>query len=114
MEVLRKRVKAKDDRGEQYAENTHLVVLCNKDGDLHYSELSKIIKNSRFNVITIIVFAKLKEGRRFLCYLFDKDTPQKPIHICPVNESALWEEAIKIYDTEKAVEAPGSKTKAVS
>ncbi len=104
MEVLKKRIKAKDDKGEQYAENTHLVVLCNKEGELNYSELRETIKKSRFNVITIIVLAKLKEGNHFLCYLFDKDSPQEPIHICPVTESALWEEAIKIYDSEKVAE----------
>jgi hypothetical protein len=101
LEVIKRRVNAKSSRGENYALNKHLVVLCNNNGDLNEKELYPIVANGKFNIVTIIGFQENEKGRHYLCFIFDKDNPDKAIHKCAIREPELWQSAIDIYENEQ-------------
>lgn len=88
--------KSNESRGKDYAENNHLIVFSNMNGDFDDKKLMEIVTRSSYNVVNIIGFSSKKvEGwankyeRHYLCYLFNKDFPERPIHHSAINETAL-------------------------
>ena len=100
LEVIERRVNKKSSKGENYSLNKHLIVYCNNNGDLNEKELFQIVAKGKYNIVTIIGFQDNHKGRHFLCFLFDKDSPDKAIHKCAISESKFWQEAIDIYNEE--------------
>ena len=101
LEVIRRRVGAKSSKGENYAENKHLVVLCNNNGDLIEKELAKIVSLGMFDIVNIIGFQDNEQGRHFLSYIFDKDVSDKAIHRMAIDNKKLWQAAIDIFEEEQ-------------
>lgn len=101
LEVIERRVNHKSSRGENYALNKHLVVYCNNNGDLNEKELYPIVAKGLFNIVTIIGFQDNHKGRHFLCFVFDKDSPDEAIHKCAISEPEFWQAAINIYEQEQ-------------
>ncbi|MFZ2126505.1 MAG: hypothetical protein WAV04_03275 [Candidatus Microsaccharimonas sp.] len=103
LDVIRRRVRAKSSMGENYAENKHLVILCNNNGDLIEKKLAKIVSIGMFDIVNIIGFQDNEQGRHFLSYIFDKDVPNKAIHRMVIDDSKLWQAAIDIFEEEQKV-----------
>lgn len=101
MEVVRRRIGIKSSKGKGYAENKHLVVLCNKPGDLKESEIAQIVAESEFNIVNVIAFQANHQGRHFLSFLFDADNNKAAVHRSPISEPKLWEAVIAFYDQEQ-------------
>lgn len=101
MDVIRRRIENKSSKRKPYAENKHLVVLCNKPGDLRQNEVAQIVAKSEFDIVNVIALTDSQEGRHYICFLFDADNAQSAVHICPITESKLWQAAIDIYDNEQ-------------
>src|SRR5690606_17944266 len=91
LETVADRVEDKSSNGENYAANRHLIVFCNMDGDLHETELAKIVSRGRFNIVNIFGFNS--NDRHYLSLLFDKDSADGPIHRCEISEAELIEQA---------------------
>ena len=84
-------VQAKSSRGQNYADNRHLIVFCNMNGDMQEDELAKIVSKGSFNIVTIFGFDG--KTRHYLAYVFDRDKPNAPIHKCAISEAKLIEAA---------------------
>lgn len=108
LEIIKRRVEAKSAKGENYAENKHLVVFCNNDGDLIEKELIKIIKGGGFDIVNVIGFSESEQGRHYLSFIFDKDAPEGVIHRMAIKEPELWQAAIEVYDNELKEKAQAS------
>lgn len=93
LEAVAGQVQAKSSRGQNYADNRHLIVFCNMNGDMQEDELAKIISNGRFNIVTIFGFDG--KTRHYLAYVFDRDKSDAPIHQCAISEAKLIEQAKK-------------------
>lgn len=105
LEVIERRVNHKSSRGENYALNKHLVVYCNNNGDLNEKELYPIVEKGLFNIVTVIGFQDNEKGRHFLCFVFDKDTPDEAIHKCAIKEPEFWQRAIDIYNNDQTTKS---------
>jgi hypothetical protein len=105
LELIERRVGAKSSKGKNYAENKHLVVLCNNNGDLIEKELARIVSEGVFDIVNIIGYQDNKQGRHFLSFMFDKDLPDKAIHRMAIYEDKLWQAAIDIYDEEQRIKS---------
>ncbi len=84
----------KSSRGQNYADNRHLVVLCNMDGNLQEDKLAKIVSKGRFNIVNIFGFNGAT--RHYLSFIFDKDKSDGPIHKAAISEAKLVEAANKL------------------
>lgn len=102
MDTILKRTTAKSSRGKSYAENKHLIVLCNKPGDLVEADLAKAVADSEFDIVNVIAFEDSHQGKHFLSFLFDKENSLSAVHKCPIIEQKLWQAAIDIYNEEQA------------
>jgi hypothetical protein len=89
LETVERRVQAKSNRGPNYSENKHLVVLCNINGQLEEGVLAKIVSESAFNIVNFIGFQENGLGRHYLSFLFDKEVPGDPINRCAIDERKL-------------------------
>jgi hypothetical protein len=94
LEVVANRVNVKSSYGQNYADNMHLIVFCNMDGDMQEDELMKIVSKGRFNIVNIFGFNG--ETRHYLSYVFDKDKTNGPIHRCAISEANLIKAANKL------------------
>ena len=106
LEIIKRRVSAKSSNGKNYAENKHLVVLCNNDGDLIEKKLAKIVSEGQFDIVNIIGFQNNEQGKHFLSFIFDKDFPNKAIHRMAIYEDKLWQAAIDIFEDEQKIKKP--------
>jgi hypothetical protein len=102
LEVIERRVKAKSSRGENYAENKHLVVFCNNNGDLIEKKLAKIVSEGLFDIVNVIGYQDNEQGKHFLSFIYDKDVSDKAVHRMAIYEDKLWQAAIDIYENEQA------------
>lgn len=102
LDIVRRRVIAKSSKGENYADNKHLVVLCNNNGDLIESELAKIVSSGAFDIVNVIGYQDNEQGRHWLSFIFDKDKSEKSIHKMAIYEDKLWQAAIEIYNEEQS------------
>jgi len=87
-------VRSKSSKGQNYAENRHLIVLCNIDGKLEEDRLATIVSEGRFNIVNIFGFNG--KDRHYLSYIFDKDKPNAPIHKAAISEARLNKAAGKL------------------
>ena len=93
LEAVEGQVQAKSSRGQNYADNRHLIVFCNMNGDMQENELARIVSKGSFNIVTIFGFDD--KTRHYLAYVFDKDKSDAPIHRCAISEAKLIEQAKK-------------------
>lgn len=91
LETVALRVESKSSNGQNHAENRHLIVFCNMDGDLQEDELAKIVSKGRFNIVNIFGFNG--KDRHYLSLLFNRDKADAPIHRCAIIEARLIEQA---------------------
>jgi len=91
LEAVEGQIKIKSSRGQNYADNRHLIVFCNMNGDMQEDELAKIVSKGSFNIVTIFGFDG--KTRHYLAYVFDKDKTDAPIHKCAISEGKLIEAA---------------------
>lgn len=96
LKIVERRVRHKSSKGENYAANKHLVVLCNIDGDLKEAELARIVSEGQFNIVNIIGFHEDEKGRTFISLVFDRDYSDKPIHRCALDEIKIRDAAINL------------------
>lgn len=99
LETVEARVTSKSSNGQNYAENRHLIIFCNMDGDLQEDELAKIVSKGRFNIVNIFGFNG--KDRHYLSLLFDRDKADAPIHRCAISEAKLIEQAKKAKPIKK-------------
>lgn len=105
MDVVQRRIIAKSSKGNSYAANKHLVVLCNKPGDLNESEVAKMVASSKFNIVNVLAFQADHRGRHFLSFIFDADYDIAAVHRFPIPEPKLWRAVIALYDREQKAKA---------
>lgn len=98
LEAVEGQVKAKSSRGQNYADNRHLIVFCNINGNMQEDGLARIASKGSFNIVTIFGFDG--NTRHYLAYVFDRDKPDAPIHKCAISEAKLIEAAKEL--TEKS------------
>lgn len=98
LEAVEGQVKAKSSRGQNYADNRHLIVFCNMNGDMQEDELAKMVSNGSFNIVTIFGFDG--KTRHYLAYVFDRDKPDASIHKCAISEAKLIEAAKAIEEID--------------
>jgi hypothetical protein len=87
LEAVAGQVQAKSSRGQNYADNRHLIVFCNINGDMQEDELAKIVSQGSFNIVNIFGFNS--NDRHYLSLLFDRDKSDAPIHKTVINETEL-------------------------
>lgn len=97
-EAVANRISDKSSKGENYAENRHLIVMCNMNGTMQEDKLAKIVSGGRFNIVTIF---GIGNDRRYLVYIFDKDKPDGPIHRTAISELELIKAAKASPDKPK-------------
>jgi len=90
-EAVAGQVGNKSSRGQNYADNRHLIIFCNMDGNLEEDKLATTVAKGRFNIVNIFGFNG--KNRHYLSYLFDRDKPDAPIHKVAISEAKLIEEA---------------------
>ena len=88
------RVSDKSSKGQNYADNRHLIVFCNMDGELKENALAAIVAKGRFNIVTIFGFHG--KDRHYLAYIFDREKSDGPIHKVAISEAKLIEEANRL------------------
>ncbi len=96
LEAVEGQIKDKSSHGPNYAENRHLIVFCNLDGNMEEDELAEIVSRGAFNIVTIFGFNG--SNRHYLAYVFDKVKKDGPIHKCAINEAKLIEAAQLLQD----------------
>lgn len=84
-EGINERIRAKSAHGGSYAENLHLILWLNINGDINTGAMAELVKAGRFNIVNIIGYHE--DRRRFLSFIFDKD--EGMIHRFQVAESDL-------------------------
>jgi hypothetical protein len=89
----------KSSRGQNYAENRHLIVLCNMDGNLDEDKLAAIVAKGQFNIVNIFGFNG--KDRHYLSYIFDRDKPNPLIHKTAISEAVLVEAANELQAIPK-------------
>jgi len=94
LDAVSARVQDKSSKGQNYADNMHLIVLCNINGDMQEDELAKIVSKGLFNIVNIFGFNG--KDRHYLSFLFDKDKPDAPIHRVAISEAELIKKANKL------------------
>ncbi len=94
LEAVEGQVDAKSSLGQNYADNRHLIVFCNINGDMQEDELARIVSKGSFNIVTIFGFDG--KTRHYLGFVFDRDNPDAPIHKCAISEVKLIEQAKKL------------------
>lgn len=99
LEAVEGQIKLKSSRGQNYADNRHLIVFCNMNGDMEEDELAKIVSRGSFNIVTIFGFNGMT--RHYLAYVFDKDRSNAPIHKCAINEAELIKAANDLPEKSK-------------
>jgi len=87
LEAVAGQVQAKSSRGQNYADNRHLIVFCNINGDMQEDELAKIVSQGSFNIVNIFGFNS--NDRHYLSLLFDRDKSDALIHKTAINETEL-------------------------
>lgn len=97
-EAVANRIEGKSSRGENYAANRHLIVMCNINGQLQEDKLAEIVSRGKFNIVTIF---GISDDRHYLAYIFDRDKPKGPIHRAAISESRLIEAANGLTDKIK-------------
>ncbi len=90
-EAVAGQIRAKSSRGENYAENRHLIVMCNIEGNLDEGKLASIVSKGRFNIVNIIGFNG--QDRHYLSLIFDRDKKEGPIHKAAISETTLIKRA---------------------
>jgi hypothetical protein len=91
LEAVEGQVTIKSSKGQNYADNRHLIVFCNMNGDMQEDRLAKVVANGRFNIVTIFGFNG--NDRRYLALVFDKDKSDAPIHRYSIREAELIKSA---------------------
>ncbi len=94
LEAVAGQVQVKSLRGQNYADNRHLIVFCNMNGDMQEDELAKIVSKGSFNIVNIFGFNG--NDRHYLSLLFDRDKPDAPIHKTTISEAELIKAANKL------------------
>ncbi|MDB5179427.1 MAG: hypothetical protein JWN12_59 [Candidatus Saccharibacteria bacterium] len=97
LEAVDARVQSKSSKGQNYADNMHLIVFCNINGDMQEDELAKIVSKGRFNIVNIFGFNS--NDRHYLSFLFDKDKPDAPIHRVAISEAELVKAANQLPES---------------
>ncbi len=93
-DTVARRVESKSSRGKSYADNRHLIVFCNMDGNLEEDKLAAIVAKGRFNVVNIFGFSGA--NRHYLSFIFDRDKSDGSIHKAAISEANLIEAANKL------------------
>jgi hypothetical protein len=96
LDAVKGQVSIKSAKGQNYADNRHLIVFCNMDGDMQEDELAVIVSNGRFNIVTVFGFNSTT--RHYLALIFDRDKPDGPIHKTAFTEKALLDAAAKLLE----------------
>ena len=94
LEAVSARVQGKSSKGQNYADNMHLIILCNINGEMKEDELAGIVSKGLFNIVNIFGFNG--ENRHYLSLIFDKDIPNAPIHKVAISEAELIKKANKL------------------
>lgn len=94
LEAVAARVQDKSSKGQNYADNMHLIVFCNINGDMQEDKLAEIVSQGRFNIVNIFGFNG--KDRHYLSFLFDRDKSNVPIHRTAISEAKLIEAANKL------------------
>lgn len=95
-DAIANRIIDKSSKGENYAENRHLIVMCNMNGRLREDRLAEIVSRGRFNIVTVFGFSG--NDRHYLVYVFDRDKLDSPIHRVAIREASLIQAANKLTD----------------
>lgn len=94
LDAVEGQVSAKSSRGQNYADNRHLIVFCNINGDMQEDELASIVSKGSFNIVAIFGFDD--KTRHYIAYVFDRDNTDAPIHKCAISEAKLVEQSSKL------------------
>lgn len=91
---IRERLMDKSSKGESYTDNKHLVIMINQNGEIMPENIARIVSEGGYNIVNVIGYESTT--RHYLCYLFDRENVNEPIHKCAIRESALIEQALAI------------------
>ncbi len=92
-DALAGQIKDKSSRGQNYADNRHLLVFCNMDGVFEENKISVEVSKGCFNIVNILAFSS---SRQYLSLIFDREKSDGPIHKYVISETELIKSAMNL------------------